>query len=85
MFGVVAGNQGVVAVGYDGSDAAVWSSVDGLSWSRASRDEGALGSSEGMFMSGVTRAVLGLVAVGYETAGGDLDAALWLAAAEPIP
>ncbi len=85
MFGVVAGNQGVVAVGYDGLDAAVWSSVDGLSWSRASRDEGTLGSSEGMFMSGVTRAVPGLVAVGYDAAGGDLDAALWLAAAEPIP
>jgi hypothetical protein len=83
MFDVTVGGPGLVAVGsvlIDGwsvTDAAVWTSVDGLTWSRVPHDEAVFG---GARMSGVTAGGPGLVAVGTVGAisdGADRDAAVW--------
>lgn len=80
MRGVAAGGPGLVAVGSDGSnddgpDAVVWTSIDGISWSRLPHDEAVLGSGG---MESVTEGGPGLVAVG---AGGSFvggfDAVVW--------
>ena len=71
MFSVTAGGPGLVAVGsifderdeLDESDAAVWTSVDGITWSRVPHDEAVFG---GARMSGVTVGGPGLVAVGSD-------------------
>ncbi|MGI9622458.1 MAG: sialidase family protein [Acidimicrobiales bacterium] len=82
MTSVTAGGPGLVAVGTDGThyeseghlgefgDAAVWTSVDGITWSRAPHDETVFG---GAAMSSVTVGGPGLVAVGGTSAG----AAVW--------
>jgi hypothetical protein len=78
MFDVTAGGPGLVAVGYvlsdgwDDTDAAVWTSVDGITWSRVPHDEALFG---GGTMSSVTAGGPGLVAVG--SAGSWDDAAVW--------
>ena len=76
MLGVTGGGPGLVAVGVDalGGDAAaaVWTSPDGITWSRVPHDEAIFGGLQGMF--GVTGGGLGLVAVGV---GDDNDAAVW--------
>jgi hypothetical protein len=82
---VVAGGPGLVAVGYDtdtssedwDDDAAVWTSPDGLVWSRVPHDEAVFGGSGDQSMRGVTAGGPGLVAVGLDLSGGDLDAAVW--------
>lgn len=83
MSSVTAGGPGLVAVGWDGeiladipdSDAAVWTSVDGITWSRVPHDEEVFG---GAWITSVTVGGPGLVAVGgtdgYFTDG---DAAVW--------
>jgi hypothetical protein len=43
MSGVVAGGPGFVAVGERDGNAAVWTSVDGLAWSRVAHDEAVFG------------------------------------------
>ena len=86
MTDVIAGGPGLVAVGTDGShydqvgfaesgalefgDAAVWTSTDGLTWSRVPHDEEVFG---GAAMNGVTTGGPGLVAVGETISG----AAVW--------
>lgn len=43
MASVTSGGPGLVAVGQDNGDAAVWTSVDGLIWSRVPADEAVFG------------------------------------------
>jgi hypothetical protein len=78
MLSVTAGGPGLVAVGSDGhpqyeeanrldelaADAAVWTSVDGLTWSRVPHDEAVFGGPGEQRMDGVTVGGPGLVAVG---------------------
>jgi hypothetical protein len=92
MTSVVAGGPGLVAVGHDGlwdestrdwypdPSAAVWTSEDGIVWSRVPHDEEIFG---GAAMSDVTLGGPGLVAVGWSPSGdtavwdGASDAAVW--------
>jgi len=77
MESVTEGGPGLVAVGSSGSNeerglvgrAAVWTSADGITWSRVPHDEAIFG---GTSMNGVIAGGPGLVAV-----GGDGDAAVW--------
>ena len=85
MFDVTVGGPGLVAVGRDGpaidgqGDAAVWTSRDGLEWSRVPHDESVFGGQGEQRMLSVTAGGPGLVAVGFETPVGLLgrDAAVW--------
>jgi hypothetical protein len=75
MLSVTAGGPGLVAVGSDGhpidrydielaADAAVWTSPDGLTWSRVPHDEAVFGGPGEQQMNSVTAGGPGLVAVG---------------------
>ncbi len=72
MNDVTVGGPGLVAVGYDGcctwdnplGVAAVWTSVDGVVWSRVPHDDLVFGSRNDAMVS-VTAGGPGLVAVGY--------------------
>jgi len=98
MLAVTAGGPGLVAVGRDGAGMAwdnpyigrggqhpaVWTSVDGLTWTRVPHDEDAFGERQGCMrtagsctsiMLGVTSGVPGLVAVGRSMGGG--QALIW--------
>ncbi len=81
MNSVAAVGPGLVAVGYDGPgtdpDAAVWTSPDGLTWTRMPHDETVFGGDGFQLMSSVVAVGSGLVAVGYDWSGGDRDAAVW--------
>jgi hypothetical protein len=81
MNDVTAGGPGLVAVGSDnllGGRAAVWTSPDGITWSRVPHDEAVFGGDGSQIMNGVTAAGPGLVAVGYSgPEEGELDAAVW--------
>ena len=85
MFGVTAGGPGLVAVGFDGTlgneagNAAVWTSPDGVTWSRVPHDDAVFGGVGEQRMLSVTVAGPGLVAVGHDwPADTDLvDAAVW--------
>lgn len=83
MVGVTAGGPGLVAVGWEGdtfadtppyADAAVWTSVDGITWSRVPHNEDIFGAA---FMTRVTAGGPGLVAVGMDGPWDDGDAAIW--------
>jgi hypothetical protein len=80
MNSVVAGGPGLVAVGLDGEygegrDAAIWSSIDGRTWSRVPHEDGVFG---GAWIDAVTVGGPGLVAVGGTTRGVDgVDAVVW--------
>jgi len=85
MLDVTVGGPGLVAVGSEGrfnreSDAVVWTSVDGLIWSRVPHDEAVFG---GGWINSVTAGGPGLVAVGSVNSAnepdGDAlgDAAVW--------
>ncbi len=77
---VTAGGPGLVAVGWDGSvvgaEAAVWTSVDGVTWSRVPHDEAVFGGPTS-FMNDVTVGGPGLVAVGGEGRRLEEDAVVW--------
>lgn len=89
MNSVTVGGPGLVAVGRDGTigdfDAAVWTSVDGVTWSRVPHDETVFGGTGIQTMESVTAGGPGLVAVGtdgsaYDEEGYLLeygDAAVW--------
>ncbi len=87
MFGVTVGGLGLVAVGVtDGwlgdGDAAVWTSPDGVRWSRVPHDETVFGGANSQTMWDVTVGGPGLVAVGWDGQGilddnPDVDAAIW--------
>ncbi len=72
MHSVTVGGRGLVAVGEELLGAAVWTSADGVTWSRVSLDDATFG---GGGMSSVTVGGRGLVAVG----GAHSEAAVWIA------
>jgi hypothetical protein len=75
MTSITAGGPGLIAVGDADDGAAVWSSVDGLTWSRVPHDEALFG---GAAMTSVTAGGPGLVAVGAVGSGYDFEvAAVW--------
>lgn len=84
MVMVAAGGPGLVGVGYDFSggdgDAAVWTSADGLAWSQVPADEAVFGGAGDQVMAALAAGGPGLVAAGYDSAGGDRDAAVWVSA-----
>jgi hypothetical protein len=59
------------------TDAVVWTSVDGITWSRIPHDEAVFGGSGSQTMSKVIAAGPGLVAVGSDETDDDADAAVW--------
>ena len=79
MRSVTAGGPGLVAVGWDGhphggeSNAVVWTSPDGIAWSRVPHDEAIFGNTTGAWMWSVAAGGPGLVAVGQTDDG----AAVW--------
>ncbi|MBU1493114.1 MAG: hypothetical protein KJ956_04025 [Actinobacteria bacterium] len=81
LVGVAVASLGLVAIGLDDSggdyDAAVWTSVDGLTWVRVPDDEAALGGPDDQGMFSVVGGGPGLVAVGYVWSGDDGDGAVW--------
>ncbi|MGH2731241.1 MAG: adenylate/guanylate cyclase domain-containing protein [Actinomycetota bacterium] len=83
MFGVEAFAHGFVAVGRDGEpreyDAAIWTSADGLSWTRVKRDDLLFGGEGNQTIKWVIATEERLVAGGWDGSGGDLDAAVWTA------
>jgi hypothetical protein len=84
MNAVTVGGPGLVAVGYDGAvnryDAAVWTSVDGLTWARIPQDELVFGGSDVQGMNAVAAGGPGLVAVGYTRTRTGFDAVVWVSA-----
>jgi serine/threonine-protein kinase len=80
MRGVVAFGEGLVAVGYDVKDAAVWRFEDDVWWQVAAKPDLAVG--DGLVeldMRDVAGWQGGLVAVGdVRTSGGERDGAVWL-------
>lgn len=76
---VALGGPGLVAVGVDSSgddaDAAVWLSSDGEAWTRV--ESPALGGAGAQGMEELVIAPAGIVAVGWDSSGGDVDAAAW--------
>ena len=89
MSAVTSTGFSLVAVGGDWSrtvhHAAVWTSADGITWSRVPNDESVLGGEHDQTMSGVTPVGSGLVAVGRAWAssdngsftGNDSSASVW--------
>lgn len=79
MSAVVEGGPGLVAVGWDVAtrSAAVWTSTDGLSWSRVPHDESVFGGNGSQWMFGVAVGGPGLVAVGADSSGFDRAGAVW--------
>jgi len=58
--------------------AAVWTSPDGLVWSRVPGDEAVFGGPDNQEMKAVVVGGPGLVAVGLDHSDGDDDAAVWV-------
>ena len=82
MYSVTAGGPGLVAVGTDGFHAAVWTSPDGITWSRVPHDEAVFGGEGVPSIESVTAGGPGLVAVGSDTSITHKGAAVWVAATE---
>jgi serine/threonine protein kinase len=78
MRDVTDGGPGLVAVGFSGppgnSDAAVWTSADGTSWTRLPGSPKVFGGPGSQVMATVVAGGPGLVAVGAD----DTDAAVWI-------
>lgn len=83
---VTAGGPGFVAVGSDGGpeevytglvSAVVWTSIDGVNWSRAPDGGSAFGRTGTEEMRSVTTGGPGLVAVGVEDTGSELRSVVW--------
>ena len=73
-------SMGIVVVGWENKedfDAAVWTSPDGVVWSRVPHDEAVFGGDDTQTMRGVAGSASGYVAVGNDHSGGDWDAAAW--------
>ena len=86
MSSVTVGGPGLVAVGWfeedgeNGRGAAVWTSVDGFTWSRVPHDETVFGGEAYQWMTSVTAGGPGLVAVGFDGGGifsGEYNAPVW--------
>ena len=70
------GGPGLVAVGWDLPNVAVWTSVDGLAWSLVPNDETVFGRRMGWGIVNVTAGGPGLVAVG-EAVCTSVDGIAW--------
>jgi class 3 adenylate cyclase len=83
LWGLEAAGGDFIAVGRDesggGSDAAVWTSPDGLEWSRAPSDEDVFGGDRAQEMRFVAAAEGRLVGAGWDASGRREDAAIWWA------
>ena len=87
MRAVTAGGPGFVAVGSIGLyseatdehdwDAAVWVSSDGITWVLVSEDAATFGGPGTQEMAAVTAGGSGFVAVGWDYASGEAEAAVW--------
>jgi len=66
MSDVTVGGPGLVAVGQADDGAAVWTSVDGITWTRVPHDEAVFGGNDHPLMTSVTVGGPGLVAVGVD-------------------
>ena len=82
---VVVGGPGLVAVGTvtsstRDSDGAVWTSSDGLVWSRVPHDEGVFGGDGSQQIRSIAVGGPGLVAVGLAESDVGNDASVWLSA-----
>lgn len=84
MDDVTTAGPGLVAVGGDwlsegDGAAAVWTSVDGVTWSRVPRDAAVFGGENDQAMNSVTSAGSGLVAVGraWAESGDESAASVW--------
>lgn len=81
---VTAGGPGVVAVGTvveaSNQPAAVWTSIDGIAWSRVTHDDAIFGEDGWNEMRSVVAVDDGLVAVGFDVdlLQGSSDAAVWI-------
>lgn len=81
MKDVVLSNRGLLAVGRDDKSAAVWTSPDGVAWSRERGSESAFAAPPASLeMNSVTTRGTTIVAVGYEHAGPNepYAAAVWV-------
>jgi hypothetical protein len=78
-------NVGLIAVGKDEGDGAIWYSDNGDDWTLEPDDEDVLGGTGQQVLSRVTQftpkddATKMLIAVGYEKNGSDDDGAVWIA------
>jgi len=72
---VTVGGPGLVAVGSDGDAAAVWTSPDGITWSRVPNTNLTFGAGG---ISSVTFGGPGLVTVGASDSEDDVHAAVWV-------
>jgi hypothetical protein len=71
------------------ADAAVWTSVDGLTWTRLPSESAIFGEESYQWMQSVTVGGPGLIAVGsqrsnsrFNSRGSEVDAAVWIATVE---
>jgi hypothetical protein len=74
---VAAGGPGLVAVGYESPDAAVWTSKNGFLWRRVAAGDPAFSGGGVEGMSAIAAVGPGLVAVGGDHSTGNWDAAVW--------
>ena len=80
MTAITAGGPGYVAVGRthgEDADAAVWTSTDGLTWTRVPDDGTIFGGPGDQAIQAVGAGATGLVAVGYDTNSVEVGAAVW--------
>ena len=81
IYSVTAGGPGLVAVGWHSvggdRDAAVWVSADGYRWTRID-DPAVFGGPGSQEMLSAATGGVGLVAAGYRSSAGHLDAAVWV-------
>jgi hypothetical protein len=84
MRSVAIGGPGLVAVGNDyaevAANGAVWTSPDGLAWTRVPHDPAVFGGPGNQEMLGVSAGSPGLAAVGRDDSGEAGDAAVWASA-----
>jgi hypothetical protein len=66
---ITPGGPGLVAVGQDGTHAAVWVSSDGIEWTRVPHDESVFGGPYDIGMSDVTERDGVIIAVGWDENG----------------
>ncbi|HSH11539.1 MAG TPA: hypothetical protein VLA10_07115, partial [Ilumatobacter sp.] len=82
MRGLAAGGPGFIATGYDTSgndwDAAVWTSPDGLVWTRLSDVEGVFGGPGRQSADSVVAVDNMVLAVGHHVDDVDQDVAVWM-------
>ena len=88
-------HAGLIAVGVDNGQAAIWTSPDGVNWSRVPHDETLFGTplatdilaqaadhGARYGITAITAGPSGLVAIGADGPGAPLDAVIWNAAPE---